>query len=34
MNIATHPIRCLDPDYPFIHLRYAEHIDAWPVLLQ
>jgi putative transposase len=34
MNIATHPLRRPDPDYPFSHLRYAEHIDAWPVLLQ
>jgi putative transposase len=34
MNIATHPLRRHDPDYPFSHLRYAEHIDAWPVLLQ
>jgi putative transposase len=30
-NIATHALCC---NYPFIHLRYAEHIDAWPVLLQ
>jgi putative transposase len=34
MNIATHPIRCHYPDYPFVHLRFAEHLDAWPVLPQ
>ena len=34
MNIATHPLRCNDPDNPFVRLRHTEHIDAWPVLLQ
>jgi putative transposase len=34
MNIATHPLRCHYPDYPFVHLRFAEHLDAWPVLPQ
>ena len=34
MNIETYPIRCNYPDYPFVHLHFAEHLDAWPVLLQ
>ena len=32
-NIETDPIRCTPPDYPFVHLRFAEHLDAWPVPL-
>ncbi|HEX4652587.1 MAG TPA: transposase [Granulicella sp.] len=33
-NIETYPIRCNDPDHPFVHLRFQEHLDAWPVPLQ
>jgi putative transposase len=33
-SIAIHPNRHNYPDYPYVHLRFAEHLDPWPVLLQ
>jgi putative transposase len=33
-NIAIQPKRRNYRDYPYTHLRFAEHLDPWPVLLQ